>query len=69
MDVVLASRLFKPREIKFINYCRLYLQVLSLSDMYNAQGNALAVGITTGTDQYLRVALFCWNHYKIDQVT
>jgi hypothetical protein len=46
MDVVLASKLFKPREIKFVNYCQLYLQVLSLSDMmYNAQGNALAVGI------------------------
>jgi hypothetical protein len=48
MDVVLASRLFKPREIKFINYCRFYLQVLSLSNMYNAQGNALAVGIYDG---------------------
>lgn len=48
MDVVLASKLFKPREIKFLNYCRLYLQVLSLSDMYNAQGNALAVGIYDG---------------------
>jgi hypothetical protein len=48
MDVVLASRLFKPWEIKFINYSWLYLQVLSLSDMYNAQGNALAVGIYNG---------------------
>jgi hypothetical protein len=48
MDVVLAFRLFQPREIKFINYCWLYLQVLSLSDMYNAQGNALAVGIYHG---------------------
>jgi hypothetical protein len=48
MDVVLASRFFKPQEIKFINYCRLYLQVLSLSGMYNAQGNALAVGIYDG---------------------
>jgi hypothetical protein len=45
---VLASQLFKSREIKFINYCRLYLQVLSLSDMFNAQGNALAVGIYDG---------------------
>jgi hypothetical protein len=48
MDAVLASRLFKDREIKFINYCRLYLQVLSFSDMFNAQGNALAVGIYDG---------------------
>jgi hypothetical protein len=48
MDAVLASRLFKTREIKFINYCRLYLQVLSFSDMFNAQGNALAVGIYDG---------------------
>jgi hypothetical protein len=48
MDVVLASRLFKPWEIKFSNYCRLFLQVLSFSDMYNMQGNALAVGIYDG---------------------
>jgi hypothetical protein len=48
MDVVLASRLFKPWEIKFINYCRLYLQLLLLSDKYNAQGNALAMGIYNG---------------------
>jgi hypothetical protein len=48
MDVVLASNLFKAREIKFLNYCRLYLQVLTLSDMYNAQGDALAVGIYNG---------------------
>jgi hypothetical protein len=48
MDLVLASNLFKAREIKFLNYCRLYLQVITLSDMYNAQGNALAVGIYDG---------------------
>jgi hypothetical protein len=48
MDLVLASNLFKARDMKFLNYCRLYLQVLTLSDMYNAQGNALAVGIYDG---------------------
>jgi hypothetical protein len=48
MEVALASNLFQAREIKFLNYCRLYLQVLSLSDIYNAQGNALAVGIYDG---------------------
>jgi hypothetical protein len=48
MDVVLASNLFQAREVKFLNYCRLYLQVLTLSDMYNAQGDALAVGIYDG---------------------
>jgi hypothetical protein len=67
MDVVLASRLFKPWEIKFINYSWLYLQVLSLSDMYNAQGNAMAWGFPTGTNQLLRVVLSCWNHCKNDQ--
>jgi endonuclease/exonuclease/phosphatase family metal-dependent hydrolase len=48
MEVILESKLFQPREIKFLNYCRLYLQILSLSDMYNAQGNAVAVGIYDG---------------------
>jgi exonuclease III len=48
MEEVLKSRLFQPREIKYVNYCRLYLQVVTLSDIYNAQGTAFAVGIYDG---------------------
>jgi hypothetical protein len=39
MDMILQSNLFSPHELKFLNYCRLYLQVLTLSDIINAQGN------------------------------
>jgi zinc-binding in reverse transcriptase/Endonuclease/Exonuclease/phosphatase family len=48
MDMVIQSNLFLPRELKFLNYCRLYLQVLTLSDMLNAQGTAFAIGIYQG---------------------
>ena len=48
MDIALKSRLITPCEIKYINYCRLYLQMLTISDMCNAEGTALAEGILTG---------------------
>ena len=48
MDVALACPCLTQCEIKFINYCRLYLQVLTISDMCNAVGNELADGILKG---------------------
>jgi hypothetical protein len=49
MEEVLSSQLFQPRKIKYVNYCRLYLQVVTLSDIYNAQGTAFC----------------CWNIQRI----
>ena len=47
MDLVLAAG-FKKTEIQRINYRRLYLQVLTISDMCNATGDQLAMGIYEG---------------------
>jgi hypothetical protein len=48
MDIVLASGAFQAREVKFVNYCRLYLRVLTVSDLCNATGDELAEGIHQG---------------------
>jgi hypothetical protein len=48
MDIVLSLQGFLAKEIKLVNYCRLYLQVLTLSDICNAEGNKLAEGILQG---------------------
>ncbi len=41
MDAVLQCNYFTPDEIKKINYCRLYLQALTLSDLTKADGKRL----------------------------
>ena len=48
MDLVLQSNLFKDPEIQRINYCRLFFQALTLSDICNASGQSLADGIYSG---------------------
>ena len=48
MDMVLADPKWKPIEIKRINWCRLYLDVTTLSDITNAQGHQLDPGIYYG---------------------
>ncbi len=44
----MQSNLFTKKEIRRINYCRLYLQVLTISDICNAQGTFLAKNIYQG---------------------
>ena len=48
MDVAISSPLFTDTEIRFVNYCRLYLQVLQGSDICSACGTRLAAGVTSG---------------------
>ena len=38
MDAVISSRALSASEISRINYCRLFLQILTVSDMTNATG-------------------------------
>ncbi len=38
MDIVLASGQFKPYQVRLVNYCRLYLRVITLADIANANG-------------------------------
>jgi hypothetical protein len=41
MDIALASAQFCPEDIKRINYCRMHLQVLTISDISNAAGTGI----------------------------
>ena len=38
MDLALTSTKFKPYQIRLINYCRLYLWVVTVADISNANG-------------------------------
>ena len=49
MDKACRSGLFTPAELKRLNYCRLYLNALTLSDVTDAKGNRFAPGILDGT--------------------
>jgi len=50
MDLALASTpALPPCDIKRINYCRLYLNVVTFSDMVNAAGTHLDAGIYQGS--------------------
>jgi hypothetical protein len=48
MDHVLEQGLFSKREIGRINYCRLYLQAVTVSHISLASGTSLAPGIRNG---------------------
>ena len=48
MDHVLLNGSFSDRDICRINYCRLYLQVLTISDITNATGDCVNTGIAKG---------------------
>ena len=51
MDVVVQSGKFKPSEIRRINYCRLYLNVLLLSDIATAGGRAIDPAMYLGNKE------------------
>jgi len=53
MDLVLASGKFKPFKIPYINLCRLYLQIITVSDFARADGLALDLAIKQGTPSLL----------------
>ena len=48
MELALESQAFSDVEIRQINYCRLFFQALTLSDICNARGTSLALGIYKG---------------------
>lgn len=41
MDIAVSSNLFSSQELKKINYCRLYLHVATISELFNASGTSL----------------------------
>jgi hypothetical protein len=41
MDIAMDTKKFKPSQIRRINYCRMYLNVTTLSDITNATGDII----------------------------
>lgn len=65
MDAVLLSGKFQPNEIRKINYCRLYLRVITLADISNANGTMITDEAYQGSpDAILRNSDWCHVHQK-----
>jgi hypothetical protein len=63
MDHVLQSQLFTAQQIRRINYCRLFLQVVTVSNMTNASGNRLFNGMLSGdTKDILSETMWHYTH-------
>ena len=61
MDHVLRSGLFKDKEVRQINYCRLYLQAITVSDITTASGSRLFAGINRGRTTEITSST-TWHH-------
>ena len=61
MDHVLSSGQFKPPAIKQVNYCRLFLQAITVSDVTSASGTHLFPGIDKGRDSDW-ISSTTWHH-------
>jgi hypothetical protein len=48
MDLALSSGRFKPKQLCRVNYCRMYLNVLHVSDVTTANGKAILPGMYSG---------------------
>ncbi len=48
MDLVLQSNNFDPKEIRLINYCRMYLQAVTMADLCLADGVSLDPALLSG---------------------
>jgi hypothetical protein len=63
MDEIIASNLFTPNEIKILNYCRLFLQALTISDLTLPGGIFLDPAMLSGhlSDQSSRTRMIAVN--------
>jgi ribonuclease HI len=48
MDIILQSKKYKPHQIRKINYCRLYMNVTTLSEITNAKGDMIDPAMIEG---------------------
>jgi hypothetical protein len=48
MDIILEANVFTDAEIRKLNYCRLYLQVITLSDITKPNGEELDARMLDG---------------------
>jgi hypothetical protein len=71
MGAILYSDAFTDKEICQLNYCRLYLQAVTISDLATPQGDRLDLGTLTGTKSHLSsLTTLHWpNQQKPDQRT
>ena len=51
---------FAPREIRNINKCRIYLQVLTLADIYDSSGRSICTNIRDGQKSKDRSSRYKW---------
>jgi hypothetical protein len=49
MGIAIHGGKFKPHQIRRINYCRLYLNVTTISEITNAKGNMIDPAMMNGT--------------------
>jgi hypothetical protein len=54
MESLIASGRFTNKDLKEINYCRIYLQVFYLSNITNIKNNKIAAWAGRGQKQYGR---------------
>jgi len=62
MDLALTYR-FTPMQLKYINHCRLYLQVLTISEITDASGHHILTTATQGIKDSSRPSKYLWPHY------
>jgi hypothetical protein len=62
MEAILHSGKFKDKEIRWINYCRLYLQAVTISDLTLANGDYLDEALLAGNPTRWSSAIK-WHHF------
>jgi hypothetical protein len=67
MDTIISSGKFKPKEIRQLNYCREYLQVLTVSDITRADGKELDYAILHGHHHPKRSSKTKLHHFNQDR--
>jgi hypothetical protein len=50
MDLAIQSKRFKPFQLRLLNYCRLYLRVVSIADISNANGSHIPKPVYQGDE-------------------
>ena len=65
MDAVLANPTFKPFQVRLVNYCRLYLRVVTVADIASAKGDTIDPGMLQGSPNAVNVnSAWCHVHQQ-----
>jgi hypothetical protein len=63
MDLILQSNRFTPKEIRLLNYCRMYLQAVTISDIATATGTELDIMMRNGIRSHSS-SKTKWHHFN-----